>query len=62
MNALRERIIELEGIHGGLRPAARALLMDQAYLARLRDGEKTNPSKKTLAKLKLKKVVNYVAA
>ena len=58
---LRERILELEDRHGGLRAAARAIGIDQAYLARLRDGEKINPSDKTLKKLKLKKVVTYLA-
>lgn len=43
--------------HGGLRRAARALKMDAAYLKRLRDGVKTNPSTRTLNKLGLIKVV-----
>jgi hypothetical protein len=51
-------IIELR--HGGLRQAARATGVDVAYLKRLRDGEKENPSESTLKKLRLKKVISYV--
>lgn len=54
------RIRELEVQHGGLRAAARVLDCDAAYLLRLRDGEKCNPSTKILRKLGLKKVVTYV--
>lgn len=60
MDQLRERIKELERQHGSLRAAARVLQIDAAYLLRLRDGEKTNPSATVLRKLKLKKVTHYV--
>lgn len=60
VDPLRDRIIELERKHGSLRAAARVLQIDPAYLLRLRDGEKTNPSATTLRKLKLKKVVAIV--
>lgn len=60
VDPLRDRIIELEQKHGSLRAAARVLQIDPAYLLRLRDGEKTNPSAVTLRKLKLKKVTWYV--
>lgn len=56
------RIRELETQHGGLRAAARVLNCDAAYLLRLRDGEKRNPSAAMLRKLGLKKVVTYVRA
>jgi hypothetical protein len=59
---LGARIRELEAKHGGLRAAARALDCDAAYLLRLRDGEKRNPSAAMLRKLGLKKVVTYVLA
>ena len=62
MDQLRERIIELEKRHGSLRAAARVLQIDPAYLLRLRDGEKTNPSATTLRKLGLKKGIVYVLA
>lgn len=54
------RIRELEAQHGSLRAAARVLRCDAAYLLRLRDGEKRNPSTAMLRKLGLKKVVTYV--
>ena len=57
---LGARIRELETQHGGLRAAARVLDCDAAYLLRLRDGEKCNPSAAMLRKLGLKKVVTYV--
>ena len=60
MQTLAERVIVLECLHGGLRAAARAIGIDAGYLKRLRDGEKTNPSDATLAKLGLKKEVTYV--
>lgn len=55
---LRARILELEKKHGSLRAASRVLLIDAGYLSRLRDGEKNNPSKSVLRKLRLKRVVN----
>lgn len=57
---LAERILELIAQHDGIRPAARVLGIDPAYLLRLYDGEKTNPSAVILKKLGLKKVVTYV--
>ena len=40
--------------HEGLRAASRASKIDPAYLQRLRTGEKVNPSKETLKKLRVK--------
>lgn len=60
--SIREHILELETQHGGLRATARVLRCDAAYLLRLREGEKTNPSDALLRKLGLKKVVTYVRA
>ena len=60
VDPLRDRIIELERQHGSLRAAARVLQIDPAYLLRLRDGEKTNPSAAVLRKLKLMKIVAIV--
>lgn len=45
---------------GGVRRAARAVNIDPAYLLRLRDGDKLNPSAATLRKLGLRKVISYV--
>ena len=56
------RIAVLETEHGGLRAAARVIGCDPAYLLRLRDGEKSNPSDAMLKKLGLKKMVTYVRA
>lgn len=50
------RIAELQQKHGGIRPTARVLGMDQAYLLRLKTGDKCNPSKEVLEKLGLKRV------
>lgn len=44
---------------GGIRPAARALDIDHAYLSRLASGEKTNPSANTLVKLNLSGPMYY---
>lgn len=59
---LGARIRELAEKHGGLRAAARVLNCDAAYLLRLRDGDKRNPSTAMLRKLGIKKVVTYVLA
>jgi len=56
---IARRIKELQKRHGGLRAASRALKIDVAYLKRLRDGEKTNPSQKILKRLGLKLVVTF---
>lgn len=45
--------------HGGLRPAGRAMNVDHAYLKRLRDGEKRDPSDDLLKKLGLCREVSY---
>ena len=60
MQTLPDRVYTLETQYGGLRSAARATGVDAGYLKRLRDGEKTNPSAATLAKLGLRKEVIYV--
>lgn len=52
-------ILELEEEHGSLRAAAKAIDIDQAYLFRLKYGEKINPSDEVLEKLKLGKVTTY---
>lgn len=59
---LVKRIQQLEKQHGSLRAAARVLQVDPAYLKRLRDGEKDNPSDALLKKLRLRKVIKYVSA
>jgi len=46
--------------YGGLRKAARVVQIDPAYLHRLHVGKKVNPSKKTLKKLGLKRVVSFL--
>lgn len=58
--SLKGRVRYLERMHGGLRAAARATGIDPAYLLRLRNGEKVNPSAATLEKLGLRKEVTYV--
>jgi len=45
--------------HGGVRPAARAIGVNYAYLSRLQTGEKSNPTAAVLRKLGLRKVVSY---
>ena len=56
---LRERISSLIQQYGGVRKASRAIQIDSAYLVRLRDGQKTDPSDKTLKRLGLKKHIHY---
>ena len=60
MQTLARAVRTLEERHGGLRAAARATGVDVAYLKRLRDGDKDNPSDVTLKKLGLRKEVFYV--
>lgn len=60
MNRLRARIHELAKKHGSLRAAARVLEIDHAYLSRLQDGSKLEPSDEILRKLRLKRVVTYI--
>lgn len=45
--------------HGSLRAAARVLNLTPAYLCRLRQGVKTEPSETVLRKLGLRRVVRY---
>ena len=59
VRSLRQKIESRIRKHGGLRAAAKAMDMDPSYLLRLMTGEKTNPSRKTLAKLGLVRVENY---
>lgn len=60
MQTLSEAVRSLEEQRGGLRAASRATGVDAAYLKRLRDGEKVNPSDETLRKLGLRREVFYV--
>lgn len=56
---LKQRIDQLAQQHGSLRAAGRAIRVDAGYLSRLRDGTKDDPSKATLRKLGLQRVVSY---
>lgn len=60
MSLLRARIQELAKQHGSLRAAGRVLEIDHAYLHRLQQGEKTEPSEEVLRKLGLRRIVSYV--
>jgi hypothetical protein len=56
---LQEVIEELSYVHGSLRAAARVLKIDPAYLLRLRDGSKVNPSAIVLRRLGVRKEIIY---
>lgn len=56
---MQKTIKSLIGKHGGLRAAARSVDISPSYLIRLGNGEKIDPSKETLDKLGLEKVVSY---
>lgn len=56
---LRARVEAVVKHFGSLRIAGRALRINYAYLARLRSGEKVNPTAAVLKKLGLRKVVTY---
>jgi len=45
--------------HGGVRRCARVTGIDKAYLSRMMNGSKVNPSEKVLQKLGLEKVMVY---
>lgn len=57
--SIKEAVNALVERHGGVRPAARAVQINYAYLSRLRSGEKTNPTDAVLRKLGLRKIVVY---
>ena len=59
MSGLARRIQELAKQHGSLRAASRVVGIDFAYLSRMQNGQKTEPSDHTLRKLNLKRVVTY---
>lgn len=56
---LGARICMLVDRHGSLRNVGKILSIDHAYLKRLRDGDKVNPSETVLKKLGLKRIVTY---
>lgn len=47
----KKRIDDLVCIHGSVRAVGKALDIDHAYLHRLRNGQKVNPSDEILRKL-----------
>ena len=53
---LNARIAQLVRRHGSLRAVGAVLGIDYAYLFRLKQGQKNNPSPKLLRKLGLRKV------
>lgn len=53
LTTIRAHLIELENHYGSLRKVAKARGIDQAYLYRLKTGEKSNPRPETLDKLGL---------
>lgn len=57
---INERLIDLEHEYGGVRPACRALEIDPGYWCKLKNGQKANPSKKTLSKLGLQQKIIYI--
>ena len=59
---LQKRIDELVSEHGGLRAAARVVGIDPSYLNRLRQGDTAGATDKTLKKLGLKRIEQYVPA
>lgn len=56
---LETAVKKLVQTHGGVRPAARVLGINYAYLSRLQSGQKSNPTPEVLRKLGLKRVVFY---
>jgi len=61
-NGLRDRIDELVLKHGTQRAVARVLKVDHGYLSRLRRGVVTMPSNGLLRRMKLRRIIYYVAA
>jgi hypothetical protein len=60
MTLLQQRIGDAIERHGSLRAAARVLQVDHAYLKRLLDGVKDNPSPDLMRKLGIRKLTTYV--
>ena len=56
---LQTHATALIDLHGGLRPAARALRIDAAYLCRLSRGDKISPGPAVLKRLGLVRVITY---
>jgi hypothetical protein len=59
MNEIQAAIEHLKTKHGSLRAAARAINEDHAYLWRLSNGRKANPSERVLKKLGLTREMRY---
>lgn len=59
MNLLQRRLQQFADKHGSIRAAARVLQVDHAYLSRLIDGTKANPSEQLLRKVGLRRLVSY---
>ena len=59
LSLLMLRVRELHRQHGTLRAVGLVLGLDHAYLKRLEDGTKINPSSEVLRKLHLRKVIGY---
>jgi hypothetical protein len=59
MSQIQQAVKALVEKHGGLRAAARAVNISAAYLSRLGNSEKENPSAPVLRKLGLEKHVTY---
>lgn len=56
---LQDAVEALVAEHGSLRAAARAIGVDHAYLWRLLNGQKVDPSDELLRKLGLRRIVVY---
>jgi len=61
MTLLQQRISDAIERHGSLRAAARVLQVDHAYLKRLLDGTRDNPSPDLMRKLGVRKVTSYMS-
>lgn len=59
-STLGARISMLVDRHGSLRNVAKILDIDHAYLCRMQNGVKINPSEAVLKKLGLQRIVTYV--
>lgn len=60
MSGIFGRLAALEKQHGSLRAVSRVLKIDNAYLYRLKTGEKLNPSDAVLRKLGLRRMVQFI--
>lgn len=61
MTAIQQRCLDLIALHGSQRSAAKACGIHETHFHHLRTGNRQDPTDETLARIGLKRIVEYVA-